>query len=116
VWGFVHAEKFSFKKSLVAGERHRPDVARRRAQWTIRSARAPAVLIAKILTRPEPDRTGLAKLNIYSARQPHEPSMLCAAIGELLDAFTPEECAHNLKTQANAITLSKDTESDRTLP
>ena len=34
VWEFVHAEKLSFKKSLVAGERDRPDVARRRAQWT----------------------------------------------------------------------------------
>jgi transposase len=34
VWEFVRAEKFSFKKSVVAGERERPDVARRRAQWT----------------------------------------------------------------------------------
>lgn len=33
VWDFVHAEKLSFKKSVVAGERDRPDVARRRAQW-----------------------------------------------------------------------------------
>jgi transposase len=33
VWKFVHAEKLSFKKSVVAGERDRPDVARRRAQW-----------------------------------------------------------------------------------
>jgi transposase len=33
VWEFVHAEKLSFKKSVVAGERDRPDVARRRAQW-----------------------------------------------------------------------------------
>ena len=33
VWEFVHAEKRSFKKSVVAGERDRPDVARRRAQW-----------------------------------------------------------------------------------
>ncbi|MBR1278924.1 IS630 family transposase [Bradyrhizobium sp. AUGA SZCCT0283] len=34
VWDFVHAEKLSFKKSVVAGERDRPDVARRRVQWT----------------------------------------------------------------------------------
>jgi hypothetical protein len=34
VWEFAHAEKLSFKKSLVAGERDRPDVARRHAQWT----------------------------------------------------------------------------------
>jgi hypothetical protein len=33
VWSFVHAEKLSFKKTVVAGERERPDVARRRAQW-----------------------------------------------------------------------------------
>ena len=30
VWNFVHAEKLSFKKSVVASERDRPDVARRR--------------------------------------------------------------------------------------
>ena len=34
VWEFVHAEKLSFKKSVVTGERDRLDVARRRAQWT----------------------------------------------------------------------------------
>ena len=34
VWEFVHTEELSFKKSVVAGERDRPDVARRRAQWT----------------------------------------------------------------------------------
>ncbi|MGA7940218.1 MAG: IS630 family transposase [Bradyrhizobium sp.] len=33
VWEFVHAENLSFKKSVVASERDRPDVARRRAQW-----------------------------------------------------------------------------------
>ena len=33
VWEFVHAEKLSLKKSVAAGERDRPDVARRRAQW-----------------------------------------------------------------------------------
>src|SRR6266446_8895020 len=33
VWEFVHAEKLSFKKSVAPGERDRPDVARRRAQW-----------------------------------------------------------------------------------
>src|SRR3979411_1200767 len=31
VWEFVHAENLSFKKSVVASERDRPDVARRRA-------------------------------------------------------------------------------------
>lgn len=34
VWEFVHSEKLSFKKSVVAGECDRPEVARRRIQWT----------------------------------------------------------------------------------
>ena len=38
VWNFVHAEKLSFKKTVVASERDRPDVARRRAQWTKRQS------------------------------------------------------------------------------
>jgi transposase len=33
VWNFVHAERLSFKKTVVASERDRPDVAHRRAQW-----------------------------------------------------------------------------------
>ena len=32
VWAFVHAEKLSFQKSLVAAEQDRPDIARRRWQ------------------------------------------------------------------------------------
>jgi transposase len=35
VWDFVHAEKLSHKKkTLIAAEQDRPDVARRRTQWT----------------------------------------------------------------------------------
>jgi transposase len=35
MWEFVHAEKLSYKKmTLIAAEQDRPDVARRRAQWT----------------------------------------------------------------------------------
>jgi hypothetical protein len=34
VWSFAHVEKLSFKKPVVAGERERPGVARRRTQWT----------------------------------------------------------------------------------
>ncbi|HYX04643.1 MAG TPA: IS630 family transposase [Reyranella sp.] len=33
VWAFVHEEKLSYKKTLIASERERPDVARRRQQW-----------------------------------------------------------------------------------
>ena len=36
VWNFVHAERLSFKKTVVASERDRPDIARRRAQWKSR--------------------------------------------------------------------------------
>ena len=33
VWHFVHSEGLSFKKSALASEIHRPDVARRRERW-----------------------------------------------------------------------------------
>ncbi len=33
VWSFVHTEGLSFKKTLTAAERDRPDVVRRRALW-----------------------------------------------------------------------------------
>ena len=33
VWNFVHAEKQSYKKTVLASEQDRPDVARRREQW-----------------------------------------------------------------------------------
>ena len=38
-WNFVHAERLSFKKTVVASERDRPDVARRRVQWAERQSR-----------------------------------------------------------------------------
>src|SRR5205085_2805461 len=33
VWNFVHGEGLSFKKTVLAGEQDRRDIARRRAQW-----------------------------------------------------------------------------------
>jgi hypothetical protein len=36
VWNFVHAEKLGFKKTVVASERDRPDIARRRTEWSER--------------------------------------------------------------------------------
>ena len=33
IWRFVHAEGLSFKKTALASEQNRPDVARRRRQW-----------------------------------------------------------------------------------
>ena len=38
-WNFVHAERLSFKKTVVASERDRPDIARRHVQWTNRQSR-----------------------------------------------------------------------------
>jgi hypothetical protein len=35
MWNFVHAEKLSLEKIVVANERDRPDVARRRGQWKL---------------------------------------------------------------------------------
>ena len=61
MWDFVHAEKFGFKKSVVAGERDRPDVARRRAQWTKYQGRVEAerlVFIDETWTRTDWHRCG----------------------------------------------------------
>jgi hypothetical protein len=55
VWEFVHAEKLSFKKSVVAGERDRPNVARRRALDQIsRSRHRPDLKhsVAKMTAKP----------------------------------------------------------------
>jgi transposase len=38
VWVFVHAEGLSYKKTLVASEQSRPDVARKRTRWKARQA------------------------------------------------------------------------------
>jgi transposase len=56
VWDFVHAEKLSFKKSVAAGERDRPAVARRRAQWAKYQGRVEAerlVFIDETWTRTD---------------------------------------------------------------
>ena len=56
MWDFVHAEKLSFKKSVVTDERDRPDVARRRAQWTKYQGRVEAerlVFIDETWTRTD---------------------------------------------------------------
>src|SRR3982751_3267535 len=76
VWDFVHAEKFSFKKSVVAGERDRPDVARRRAQWTKYQGRVEAerlVFIDETWTRTDmaPLRGWAPRGHRLSAKVPH---------------------------------------------
>jgi transposase len=38
VWVFAHAEGLSFKKTLIASEQTRPDVARKRRRWKARQA------------------------------------------------------------------------------
>jgi transposase len=46
VWVFVHAEGLSFKKTLLAEEQTRPDVARKRARWKAHQGRvAPSRLV-----------------------------------------------------------------------
>jgi hypothetical protein len=55
VWSFVHAERLSFKKK--AGERDRPDIARRRAQWTKYQGRGSSLSAWSLSTRPGPRRT-----------------------------------------------------------
>ena len=46
VWVFVHAEGLSFKKTLLAEEQTRPDVARKRARWKAHQGRiAPSRLM-----------------------------------------------------------------------
>jgi hypothetical protein len=46
VWNFVPAETLCFKRTVVASERDRPNIARRRARWTKRQKRiAPERLV-----------------------------------------------------------------------
>ncbi|EHR00834.1 transposase [Bradyrhizobium sp. WSM471] len=86
VWDFVHAEKFSFKKSLVAGERDRPDVARRPAQWAKYQGRVKAerlVFINETWTRTDmaPLRGWAPRGHRLSAKVPHGrwKTMTCVA-------------------------------------
>ncbi|MES5486438.1 IS630 family transposase [Bradyrhizobium sp. INPA03-11B] len=76
VWDFVHAEKLSFKKSVAAGERDRPEVARRRAQWTKYQGRVEAerlVFIDETWTRTDmaPLRGWAPRGRRLHARVPH---------------------------------------------
>ncbi len=36
MWTFAHAEGLSFKKTVLASEQERPDVARKRERWKAR--------------------------------------------------------------------------------
>src|SRR4051794_4543971 len=61
---------------------------------------APTLLPAKILTRSEPDRTALcpAQLkHLLRKAAARTVDTVGAAIGEVLTAFTPEECANYLE-------------------
>ncbi|UWU93986.1 IS630 family transposase [Bradyrhizobium sp. CB1015] len=77
VWDFVHAEKLSFKKKRVAaGERDRPDVARRRAQWAKYQSRVEAerlVFIDETWTRTDmaPLRGWAPRGHRLHAKVPH---------------------------------------------
>ncbi|WP_371825163.1 IS630 family transposase [Bradyrhizobium sp. CCBAU 53340] len=76
VWDFVHAEKLSFKKSVAAGERDRPEVARRRAQWAKYQGRVEAerlVFIDETWTRTDmaPLRGWAPRGHRLPAKVPH---------------------------------------------
>ena len=139
------------KKSVMAGERDRPDVARRRVQWTKYQDRVEPerlVFIDETWTRTDmaPLRGWASRGHRLTAKVPHgrwktmtflaalrhdridapwfiegpidgesfrtyvaklkhlvrkaaarTVDAVCAAIGEALQAFTPEECANYLK-------------------
>src|SRR5438552_7514666 len=60
-WNFVHAERLSFKKTVVASERDRPDIARRRVRWMNRQGRIDPLRVVKLrpsLTRSTSNRIG----------------------------------------------------------
>ncbi|WFU14658.1 IS630 family transposase [Bradyrhizobium sp. CB3481] len=77
VWDFVHAAKLSFKKKRVAaGERDRPEVARRRAQWAKYQGRVEAerlVFIDETWTRTDmaPLRGWAPRGHRLHAKVPH---------------------------------------------
>jgi hypothetical protein len=76
VWNFVHAEKLGFKKTVVASERDRPDVARRRARWKSRQSRI------------DPQR--LVFIDATSMKTNMEPVRGWAPQGERLIAKVPD--------------------------
>src|SRR6201990_1814846 len=176
VWEFVHAEKLSFKKSLVAGERDRPDVARRgerliakvphghwntttfvaalrhdriEAPWLlegqidgesfrtyvervlvptlrpgdivvmdnlgshkgkavralIRAAGAKLFFLPKYSPDLNPIEQVFAKLkHLLRKAAARTVETICAAIGQILGAFTPEECANYFRNSGSAPT------------
>jgi transposase len=73
VWEFVHAEKLSHKKkTLIAAEQDRPDVARRRAQW---AARQRLVDPARLVFIDETwTKTNMAPLRGWSPRGERLPA------------------------------------------
>lgn len=76
VWNFVHEEKLSFK-TVSASEQDRPDVARRRAQWTKYQARIAAERLVFIdetwtKTNMEPLRGWARRGQRLRAKVPHK--------------------------------------------
>jgi transposase len=52
MWKFVHAEGLSFKKTVLASEQDRPDIARKRARWKARQATVDPRRLVSSSTRP----------------------------------------------------------------
>ena len=64
VWNFVHAEKLSFKKTVIASERERPDVARRRE--TSRRSSPPSANCSAPTPRPNAPTTSPTPATVRS--------------------------------------------------
>src|SRR5690348_3265562 len=62
----------------------------------IRARRRQAVLPAPLLARSQPDRTGLRQAQDPAAQNPRTIEATWRNIGDLLDRFTPQECANYL--------------------
>ena len=72
----------------------------------IRAAGAKLLLPAEILARPQPDRAGLRQAQASACARPRRERVdtVCDAIGQLLDAFTADECANYFKNAGYGLT------------
>jgi hypothetical protein len=84
VWTFIHAQKLSFKKTVVASQRDRRDVAPRRVQWRkyqdrvkpkrlifIEPGPAPSSWTSQAVAKPMPYASLFASLTPSSSPRPN---------------------------------------------
>ena len=66
VWAFAHGEGLSFKKTTLASEQERPDIARKRARWR---ARQGSIDLKRLVFIDETwAKTNMAPLRGWAAR------------------------------------------------